>query len=152
MTVQGTSAKPKTRRASNVAKGRRIVGIARDILVGMGMRVEVAPLVAQRVRDRFKENGIRIITVKHDFFQVWDLLCVSRDGDRFFVQVTVQEEVPHRRSKILASGFPCRPMDLLLGWKGGRDRHFRVFRGPGFERWDGECWRPKPTRGKVGED
>lgn len=133
----------KTSRQAAVARGRRIQAIARDMLIHRGALVETAPNVVRRIIDRVTREP-KIITLRHDFFNLWDFLCVWPDGVRSFVQVTVLEEVPHRRRKIESHGFPVGNQDVLLGYKGGRDRHFRVFRGPTFATWEGECWRPAP--------
>jgi hypothetical protein len=141
----------RTSRQAAVARGRRIQAIARDMLIQRGALVETAPNVVRRIIDP-KTREPKIITLRHDFFNLWDFLCVWPDGERTFVQVTVLEEVPHRRRKIESHVFPCGRQDVLLGYKGGRDRHFRVFRGPTFTVWDGECWRPGPRTGPPVEE
>lgn len=131
----------RTSRRAAVARGRRIQAIARDMLIQRGALVETAPNVVRRVTDP-KTGEPKMITVRHDFFGLWDFMCVWPDNTRTFVQVTVLEGVADRRRKIESHHFPSDRQDVLLGYKGGRDRHFRVFRGPTFAAWEGECWRP----------
>ena len=147
------------------AKGLRLQRLARECLEAQGWLVEAAQNAVVWIKDKKRPLGpLRPISVHHDLFGLWDLIAVrsiyvtnpappdaaffdimGRPRQVAFVQVTVLEHVSQRRSLIIRSGFPLKEDDVILGWKGGRDRHFRVFRGPGFERWDGECLRPKPS-------
>lgn len=129
------------------AKGHRLERLARQCLETQGFRVETAPNVVVWIKDPATGRQ-KPISTRHDFFGLWDLLAVGPSDGRGFVQVATLDHIAHRRAKILASGFPCTRSDILAGYKGGRDRHFRLFRGPRFERWDGECWRP-PKQGDT---
>lgn len=138
---------------STTDKGQRLVRLARDILVANGYRVELAPNVVRWVprptnhavagypEDR-PPGRLRPISMRHDWFGIWDLMFLNSGTVRAFAQVTTLDNVAARRKKILASGFPAMSCDCLLGYVPGRARHFRVYRGPTFERWEGECWRP----------
>ena len=86
---------------------------------------------------------LRPISVGEDLFGVFDGVAVRpRAFDPFrgvcFFQVTDVANVSHRRAKMLAAEFPAGGSDLLLGFVGGRGRHFRVLRGPTFEWVGGE--------------
>lgn len=127
-------------------KGRELQRLARAYCEAKGARVETAPNIVRWIkpnRSKGPANGpARPISTHHDFFGCMDLLVLWPDGRRSFYQVTVLEAVSTRRAKILSDGFPASDQDAILGYKGGRDRHFRVFPGPTFETWNGECWRP----------
>lgn len=133
------------------AKGAQLQRIAKAILESMGARVEMAQNVVRWIKRRPNFGGrsgmeapkLSPISTHHDLFGVFDLLVIWPEGGRNFYQVTVLEEVSRRRRKILdLYPEPLFSGDAILGWKGGRDRHFRVFRGPTFENWTGECFRP----------
>ena len=126
---------------SNVAKGRRLVQLARKILEAQGCWVEVAQNAVRWIPKKAPGTGLMPISVHHDFFSVWDLIAIWPDGTRHFYQVTTMPEVSHRRKKIAESGFPATGLDAILGYHGGRGRSFRVFYGPGFETWE-ETWKP----------
>lgn len=123
-------------------KGQRLVRLVRDILMTQGYRVEIAPNVVRWIFKREGNTFTRFpITTRHDYFHVWDIMALNGIV-RFFCQVTTLEGVPGHRRKIVASEFPAGVSDCLLGYVAGRARHFRVYRGPTFARWEGECWRP----------
>jgi len=117
---------------NTASKGRRLERLAKQVLEAKGYLVEMAP-------NRMVHLAAgRVISQRRDWFGVWDLCAVKHK--RRFVQVTTVDGVSARRRKIIASGFPCTPHDLLMGYVGGRGRHFRVYVGPAF---DGE-WEEWP--------
>lgn len=128
------AAKAGRRRAH--AKGQRLERLVRHDLEAQGARVESAPKVVVWKRDVEAEEGgaaagaRRPLTVRHDFFGVWDMLAVMPDGRRCMVQVTTLENVAHKRRKILASGFPATADDRILAQE--RGRLFRELWGPDF--------------------
>jgi hypothetical protein len=132
-----------TRRRQNAeAKGRRIVQLARKLLEARGASVEVAPKVVHWLPKPDGSGGRVPLSTRHDFFGWADLLVCFPDGERGLFQVTTWEHVSDRRQKMLARGFPYTAADAILGYVAGRNRHFRVLRGPAFEEWTGETWRP----------
>ena len=120
------------------AKGRRLQQLAKKALEARGYRVEVAQNVIRWipvVRDRHKISPeLRPISTHHDLFTLWDLLWCRDDGVLGVAQVTTKENLSHRRTKILADGFPLTPHCWILAYVGGRGAHFRVYRPP-FEAW-----------------
>ena len=142
----------KNRRKGTTAKGQRLVRLARAAFEARGALVETAPNVVQWI-PRKPGPGypplpagqtLRPISTRHDLYGVWDAICVTRDGARFFVQVTVAGELAHRRAKILASGFPHTALDCIAAYYQGRNRHFRLYRGgeAAFDRWEGDTLIP----------
>jgi hypothetical protein len=144
----------KSKRRSAHAKGLRLQRLARECLEAEGWLVEAAQNAVVWVQDKRRtaisiagmKPALRPISIHHDIFGLWDLIAVHevlnpRHRNIALIQVTVLEHISERRRTIIKSGFPCSTDDMLLGWKGGHDRHFRVFRGPAFERWEGECLR-----------
>jgi len=123
------------------SKGQRIVQIAKRILEAQGATVEVAPKVVHWLPKK-DGSGRFPFSTRHDFFGWADVIACYPDGRREGYQVTTLEHVSDRRAKMLKVGFPYTAGDAILGYKGGRDRHFRIFRGPRFEDWEGETWRP----------
>ena len=123
------------------AKGQRIVQLAKHICEAAGAAVEVAPKVVHWL-PKPDGSGRFPLSTRHDFWGWADLLACYPDGRREGYQVTTLEHVSDRRAKMLKNGFPYTAGDAILGYKGGRDRHFRIFRGPRFVDWEGETWRP----------
>lgn len=114
------------------AKGQRIEAMAKRALEALGYLVETAPQVLQRIPDPTADGGVRIMSRRHDLFGVWDLVAVHIGlGTVRFVQVTTHHLVSDRRRKILASKFPKREGDLIVGYLDGQ-RAFSVWRGPTF--------------------
>lgn len=139
---------------STTDKGQRLVRLARAALEARGALVETAPNVVRWIPAKRSashlpgraesRNGLRPVSLRHDFFTCWDLLVVTKNASRFFVQVTVAGELAHRRAKILASGFPHTALDCIAAYYPGRNRHFRLYRGgeAAFDRWDGDTLVP----------
>ena len=131
----------KKARLNAESKGQRIVQLAKHICEREGATIEVAPKVVHWLPKK-DGSGRFPLSTRHDFFGWADLIACYPDGRREGYQVTTLEHVSVRRAKMLKDGFPYTAGDAILGYKGGRDRHFRIFRGPGFEDWTGETWRP----------
>lgn len=138
----------QTARQKSVAKGRYIMKIARRLFESQGAMVEVA---RNHVRFFPKKSGPGLfpLSMRHDFFGVWDAIVVFKPGNgrrvgaqRIFIQVTDVGNMAHRKEKILSSGFPVSAHDLLLGYR-GRSK-FRVLRGPEFNSAE-EMKAPKAT-------
>lgn len=130
---------------STVAKGRRIVLLAKRCLEARGAMVEIAPNVVRWVK-QLPTGKLVPRSLRHDFFGLFDIVAVPRDrGSGAFYQVTVDANVKDRRRKILAASFPHATTDAILGYVPGRRRHFRVYRGGlGDFAWDGETWLVPP--------
>ena len=116
------------------AKGRRLVQIARKLLEARGYRVEIAQNAVRWWKDK-KTDALQPRSVHHDLFTLWDLLWCREDGVLGLAQVTTKENLSHRRTKILADGFPLTPHCWILAYVGGRGAHFRLYRPP-FEAWE----------------
>ncbi len=125
------------------AKGLRAQLLARDLLKALEHRVEVAPSVPLRWKDGKPLPPGVVLTRRHDYFSLWDLLYACRDGTRGYVQVTSGTGMHARRLKILRDGFPCTPADLIMVYIGRAT--FKVARGPVFIEW--EFWRLRRRAG-----
>ncbi len=120
---------PRRLSAKNRArKGREWQLLARDYFRSQGYHVEVCHGKIAWIPDPATGKR-RPISLAHDYFGCWDLAVCSA-AERFWVQVCHVSDTATRRAKILASGFPCRPEDLILGHE--RGRVFRMLRGPEF--------------------
>src|SRR5262245_26084040 len=140
---------------SNVSKGRATMQMAKRCLEARGaLWIETAVNAAKWVPG---PQGMRPISVRHDFFGLWDAICARAhhggiaDGRNFgpgrvvyFVQATAVGDMARRRTKILESGFPCVFEDLLMGYR-GRGK-FRVLRGPRFDGAAEEWKAPRRDR------
>jgi len=132
------------------AKGKRLENLAKEWLETKGFLVQLCPNQVVWVPDKKRPPKIirgrpvypRIpVAVAKDFFSIWDGCYVDPDGRaqrRGYFQVTVWAKVSEKRKDILASKFPCNAHDMILGYVEGRGRHFRVLRGPWFEKDEGE--------------
>ena len=122
-----------------IAKGRRLQQRAKKALEARGYRVEVAQNVIRWIPDKNAFGPRRLvlkpISTHHDLFTLWDLLWCREDGVLGLAQVTTKENLSHRRTKILADGFPLTPHCWILAYVGGRGAHFRLYRPP-FEAWE----------------
>jgi len=134
-----------TPRQKTNAKGRYIMKIAKRMFESQGAWVEVA---RNNVRWFPKKTGGGVfpLSMRHDFFGIWDAIVVYPKGrkrsQRIFIQVTDVGNMSHRREKIVASGFPVSPHDLLLGYRGRS--WFRVLHGPDFQG-EAEDWKAPKT-------
>jgi hypothetical protein len=144
----------RTARQKTTEKGRRIMRVAKRLLEDRGALVATA---ANALKWLKTPSGMRPISVRHDFFGIWDAVCVEIEIGRrtlsdvrivYFVQVTDVDNMSHRRDKILASGFPCTSDDLILGMR-PRTRKFRVLRGPRFDGTPGEWTAPPEPKKDV---
>ena len=129
------------------ARGLRAQLLARDLLRALGYRVEVAPSVPLRWKDGKPLAPGVVLTRRHDYFSLWDILAAHRDGTRGYVQVTSGTGLHARRLKILRDGFPCTPADLIMVYQGRAT--FRVYHGPVFVEW--EAWRLRQRAGQAPE-
>lgn len=132
------------KKRSTTAKGHAAMAMAARFFEARGEIIEKAYSVVTWI----PKGAARVpISRRHDFFGVWDAIVVPTDdiGRRvYFVQVTEISNVSHRREKILASGFPCTPNDLLMGYRGRGV--FRVLRGPRFDEQAEEWKAPPPVK------
>lgn len=139
------------KRRNTARKGRELVQLAAKHLRSLGNRVETTRMAVRwlpwaqappYLRAKFPPGSLVPMSKRADFFNIWDLVYVSAGGNpRGFAQVTVASQLSARRRKILASGFPATPDDLILAYAGRPRRRFAVCRGPAFEL-AGEEWRP----------
>jgi len=154
----GVSAPRRSAHQRASAKGARVERLARLMFEAMGCRVETAPKVVVWIPKKDARPGAcaacarpfaeRIPrSMRHDFFNVWDLVVVEASGLVRFVQITEPTNLSAHRKKILASAWPPRDDDLLLTYA-GRSR-FRVYHGPAFDVESGELRVPPQSRGAA---
>ena len=118
----------KAKRKNTIAKGKRIQRLAREILEGEGWVVETARPLYVWVQGK-------PMAIQHDFFSCWDAICVN-NYRVLFIQFTVDEMVSVKRKKIKDFPYPdCE----IWGYKGGRNRHFRVYKKARDYEWVGDC-------------
>ncbi|SRR6266404_7398771 len=122
---------------SNVAKGGRWQRKLKETLVAAGAQVEIAQKAVRWIphqpwmtSPRPSGKGLVPITMKHDFFGLFDLIVAWPDGRLELWQVTDHANASHRRRKMLAGGFPMTPACVLATYKPRQP--FTVFRGPMF--------------------
>lgn len=134
----------KKRRAAE-AKGKRLELTIRAWLESQGWRVETAPKVTVWIWNPGKNAKVPI-SVRHDFFGVWDGIAVDeQSARRGFYQVTTVSHIAHKRRKIEDAGFPATLYDTIFAYA-GRPARWRILRGPDF-KMPGEaitCSAPKP--------
>lgn len=118
----------KSKLKSTRAKGARIARLGREILESEGYQVETA-------RPIYSYVGGRPMALAHDFFGKFDAIAVSV-AEVLFVQFTTDEHVSHKRKKL--KGFPYFNCEVW-GYKGGRNRHFRIYKKEFDYEWQGEC-------------
>lgn len=85
-------------------------------------------------------------SIAHDLFGIWDGVYVTPTV-RGFYQVTDVTSCSAKRRKILASGFPVTPQDLIALYIPRRG--FRVLRGPEFAMEPSEQWVLSAATGGV---
>ena len=139
------------KRRNTARKGRELVQLAARYLRSLGNHVETTRMAVRwlpwaqappYLRVRFPPGSMVPINKREDLFGLFDLAYVAPSGTpRGFAQVTVAASLSARRRKILASGFPATPDDLILAYAGRPRRRFAVCRGPSFEL-TGDEWRP----------
>lgn len=121
------------------AHGKRLVRLAKDLFEERGACVETAPQ-----QSKFAKG--MTFNIAGDYFGIWDLIVVWKDGRRGFVQVTTWNHATDRRNKILDKLFPCTEHDRILGYVEGNGRHFRVLTGPDFKTEHSEKWYLDPDQ------
>lgn len=135
---------------NRAAKGARLEKLAKEWLEAQGSVVELCPNQIIRIPDKRQAaifvNGRAVypltpIAVRRDFWGCWDGIGVSQDGVRFVFQVGVWEDAAHKRIQVGKSPFRPEKQDMILLYVGGRNRHFKVLRTPGWQ-WEGECLMP----------
>ena len=152
--------------SNRAAKGARLEKLAKEWYEALGIQVQLCPNQVVWVADKKRPPTIirgkplyprMAVSVRKDFFGIWDGIGVEtwRGSDapprdsRFFFQVTVWDEVARKRKDIVQSGFPCNNQDTILGYVAGRNRHFKIVRGPEFAGWTGECLMPPRAPSEV---
>lgn len=123
------------------AKGRRLQNMVKAILESQGSRLEMASPRIVRYTD--KETGeLKTIATHHDLLGLWDFIVVTPTGTVYFIQVTTHDNVSARRKKIIQDGFSHNRLDEIWGYVGGRNAYFQIYRGPDFQKSEGEVWKP----------
>lgn len=113
------------------AKGQRIQRKVLDILEADGWQCETA-------RPTYAFICGRAMAIQHDYFSCIDIIALKRQQVRF-IQVTVDEEVSRKRKKL--KDFAYYQAEIW-GYKGGRNRHFRLYEKQNDYAWSGRCEIP----------
>lgn len=137
----------KKKRIDTAAKGRRIARMAADLLRARDYLVEMASPILRWWKA--PDGRLVPLTVKHDFFGVWDLMAQSPRGRIRCFQVTTPDHLAHRRAHILDSPWRSSPADAILVWHGGRgNQYFAVWPGPDFSEAT-QVWRVPRRRRRA---
>lgn len=134
-----TEQQQKKKRIDTAAKGRRIARKAVELLQARDYLVEMASPVLKWWKTR--DGRLVPLSVKHDYFGLWDLIAQSPRGRLHCFQVTTPDHLAHRRARILESPWRPSSADAILVWHGGRGKqYFAVWPGPTFSEAT-QIWR-----------
>lgn len=122
-------------------KGKELVKKVKQILEAEGYMVQVC-----NPKLMFIGKG-KVISREEDFFGRWDIVAAkqvklgSPENSVRWIQVSTFENLAAKKKQV--TGFPLGPhsQEIWCWLPGGKNGHFRVFKGPSFE-WSGECKLP----------
>ena len=120
---------------SNVSKGKEWEKEVEVILASKGYITEKA------FNKTVWIGAGRVISVAHDFFNVWDLIGKRYGEPTLWVQVTSWEMVAARKKKILETNYQWNSdydCPVIYARKRGRPAHYRVCYGRDNYEWQGE--------------
>lgn len=118
---------------NRAAQGKGYEKEVKDILTSEGWEVE------QAINKTIFIGPGRIISVAHDFFNLWDIMAVNNSPTLHFIQVTVWEEVSHKIKKIEDSIIDWTKWNCAIyaRMRQGRNPHYRVLEAKDNFTWVG---------------
>lgn len=120
---------PKNRSAQGKGYEREVI----KIMEAEGWTVE------QAINKTIFIGPGRIISVAHDFFGLWDLMCI-KGNTLLFIQVTVWEHASDKRRKIEKSPLDWAFMNsaVYARMRGVRPLHYRIMENQTGYQWTGK--------------